>query len=477
MSPSEILVIELVANSLDAGATRVDISLEGSGPLHILLKDDGHGMRSKGEFEEYHDLGSLTKVRGSGIGWAGIGAKLYIDRCTTIYTETRSTGFSASSEWSFPRRAKAPIWKDIAARGLLGGARGTVVDIMISDPKEIRKFNEEMFRETVLANYNYSMMPYGSAVIRLNEERIQPFDPEELADRSFSLDLRLRQGGHAQGRFYLLKEPAPSNFALISLVVHGKTVGDQYDFRQFARIKEPGRVAGFVFCDRLVDTITTSKDAFNRRSALWREFDKRVGKSFADWLEREGGLEKIKQEVELADLAEELQRDLDRVFATPAVRALGLDLFQSLVRRQVAILQEEGNPGVVLEGRQVTSGTLGGLDSGSGVPTEGDNPGNGVRADPDGSESVVERTRQVRGSVRIAYVSSPDRVERAWADPGLQAIVINTAHEAFKSSDSLESIPFYTIDCCFTVVTETVEDSWKREEIIKRLFAAYLSET
>ena len=477
MSPSEILIIELVANSLDAGATRIDIALEGSDPLHILVRDDGHGMRAKKEFEEYHDLGSLTKIRGSGIGWAGIGAKLYIDRCTTIYTETRSTGFSASSDWSFPQRAKAPIWKDVASRGLLGGKRGTAIDIRILDPKEVRKFTEEMIVETVLANYNYSMMPHGPAVIRLNDERIQPFDPDEFAEKSFALDLKLKQGGHARGRFCLLKQPAPSSFALVSLVVHGKTVGDQYDFRQFARIKEPERIAGFVVCDRLVDTITTSKDAFNRRSVLWREFDKKVGKSFADWLEREGGLEKIKQEVELADLAEELQRDLERVFATPTIRALGLDLFQNLVRRQVAIMQEGGSPGVVVEGSQLTSGTMGGVDRGSGVPTEGDNPSNGIRADTNGGESIIERSRQVRGSVRIAYAAFPDRVERTWADPGMEAIVINTAHEAFQSSDSLESIPFYTIDCCFAVVTETVEDAWKREEILKRLFAAYLSET
>lgn len=477
MSPSEILIIELVANSLDAGATRIDIALEGTHPLHVLVKDDGHGMRTKKEFEEYHDLGSLTKIRGSGIGWAGIGAKLYIDRCSNIYTETRSAGFSASSEWSFPQRAKAPIWKDVAGRGLLGGKRGTAVDITISDPKEIRKFTEEMVRETVQANYNYSMIPHGSAVIRLNDERIQPFDPSESAEKFFSLDLRLKQGGNARGAFCLLKESAPAKFALVSLVVHGKTVGDQYDFRQFARIKDPERVAGFVVCDRLVDAITTSKDAFNRRSALWREFDKKVGKTFADWLEREGGLEKIKQEVELANLAEELQRDLDRVFSTPTIRELGLDLFQNLVRRQVAIQQDGGNPGVLVEGSQVTTGTLGGVDTGEGVPTEGDDPGNGIRADTNGGESIVERPRRVRGGVKIAYASFPERIERAWADPGLQAIVINTAHEAFLSSDSLESIPFYTIDCCFSVVTETIEDAWKREEILKRLFAAYLSET
>ena len=32
-----------------------------------------------------------------------------------------------------------------------------------------------------------------------------------------------------------LSEDAPAGFALVSIVVHGKTIGEQYDFRQFGR--------------------------------------------------------------------------------------------------------------------------------------------------------------------------------------------------------------------------------------------------
>src|SRR3989304_1155079 len=184
VAPYEILLIELVANALDAGAEHVAVDLEGQRPLHVVVTDDGQGMKSRKEFEEYHDLGSLTKTRGGGIGWAGIGAKLYIDRCDTIYTETRAYAFAGASSWSFPKDAKAPIWRDVSPRGLIGGKRGTAVEITASDPKEIARFSQEAIIDTLLANYNYAMKPHGGAVITLNGERIQPYDPAAYPGKS-----------------------------------------------------------------------------------------------------------------------------------------------------------------------------------------------------------------------------------------------------------------------------------------------------
>ena len=146
IAPSEILMIELVANSLDAGAEDLAVDLEGDEVVHLVVTDNGHGMKSRKEFEEYHDLGSLTKSRGGGIGWAGIGAKLYIDRCDSIYTETRSASFTGASSWSFPKGEKAPKWREIPPHGLLRGKRGTAIEITISDRKEIQLCHETPWR-------------------------------------------------------------------------------------------------------------------------------------------------------------------------------------------------------------------------------------------------------------------------------------------------------------------------------------------
>lgn len=221
---------------------------------------------------------------------------------------------------------------------------------------------------------------------------------------------------------------------------------------------------------------TTSKDAFNRRSSLWKDFDKRIGKIFSTWLDREGELEKIKSDLALEKLAAEIQEDLNQVFSRPEIRQLSLDLFQDFRRRLTPIPDPNGmDRGSVVSGAQDTSGTLGGPGAGSGVPTEGDDPGTAVAKDETGPEAVATKERRVRGGIRLTFASFPDRLERAWVDPGLQAIVVNDAHQAFKCADDLDSVFFYAVDCCFSVVTETIEHSAERDQVLSKLFGAYSS--
>ena len=85
----EITVLELLANAVDAKATKIKFKFDKEGDnVTIVCMDNGKGMNSS-EFIEYHNLGSLTKDKTSGtIGFAGIGAKLCIDLCDKIYSET-----------------------------------------------------------------------------------------------------------------------------------------------------------------------------------------------------------------------------------------------------------------------------------------------------------------------------------------------------------------------------------------------------
>src|SRR5206468_4050421 len=142
-----------------------------------------------------------------------------------------------------------------------------------------------------------------------------------------------------------------------------------------------------------------------------------------------------------------------------------LDLFQALNRKIAAIKDPTGESlGTEVDGSQKTTGTYGGTGEGNGVVTEGDDPGTGIRADPAGELPVKERARRLRGGIRILYHPYPDKAERAWVDPGVPAVVINTAHDAFKCADAQDTLPFYTIDNCFDVVTETLEDPKSRQE-------------
>ena len=90
-NPGEMVVTEAIANSLDVDSDRIDIKIgkNSNGKRMITFQDNGPGM-NKEVFADYHVGSRSTKSKGTGIGFAGIGAKVYLaawDK-TEIFTET-----------------------------------------------------------------------------------------------------------------------------------------------------------------------------------------------------------------------------------------------------------------------------------------------------------------------------------------------------------------------------------------------------
>lgn len=125
-SLEETILTEIVANALDSAATTVDITInpaEGA----LIVADNGSGMQ-RCELARYHDIAATTKVRGQGIGFAGVGIKLGLLACREVLTETRRSGAHVASRWHLASRHRAP-WKWTPPPGLLGG-RGTAVRLV-----------------------------------------------------------------------------------------------------------------------------------------------------------------------------------------------------------------------------------------------------------------------------------------------------------------------------------------------------------
>ena len=102
----EAVLVELIANSLDAKAANIRINLDPNKST-LTVQDDGAGM-TQDEFERYHDLAESAKVRGSGIGFARLGAKLAHQVGKRVVTETRSDSYRGASEWS-PKSCAPPF--------------------------------------------------------------------------------------------------------------------------------------------------------------------------------------------------------------------------------------------------------------------------------------------------------------------------------------------------------------------------------
>src|SRR5215467_10609210 len=70
-SLEETVLTEIVANSLDSGATRIELEAD-AGSSTLVVRDDGAGMQRR-ELARFHDIAASSKTRGEGIGFAGVG--------------------------------------------------------------------------------------------------------------------------------------------------------------------------------------------------------------------------------------------------------------------------------------------------------------------------------------------------------------------------------------------------------------------
>lgn len=127
----EAILTELIANALDSKATRLDFTVN---PAERFLRcvDNGIGMK-RAQLKEYHNIASSDKVRGAGIGFAGVGAKLSLLLAERVVTESKGgRGSRAATEWRMTNPYRAP-WKFVPTSDAIPYSRGTSVTIYFTD--------------------------------------------------------------------------------------------------------------------------------------------------------------------------------------------------------------------------------------------------------------------------------------------------------------------------------------------------------
>lgn len=126
----ETVLTEIVANSLDSGATQIAITPDPVAAT-LLVVDDGSGMKRR-ELSRFHDIASSSKTRGEGIGFAGVGIKLALLLANEVVTETRRGSTHVATRWRLASKHKAP-WKWEPPAGLVG-VHGTAVRMDFASP-------------------------------------------------------------------------------------------------------------------------------------------------------------------------------------------------------------------------------------------------------------------------------------------------------------------------------------------------------
>jgi hypothetical protein len=128
-SIEETILTEIMANSLDSGATQVIFDCDPA-QRTLTAVDNGRGMQRR-ELARFHDIAASSKTRGQGIGFAGVGIKLGLLLCEEVFAETRRGKTHVASSWHLASRHRAR-WKWVAPADLVS-ERGTAVRLKLQN--------------------------------------------------------------------------------------------------------------------------------------------------------------------------------------------------------------------------------------------------------------------------------------------------------------------------------------------------------
>lgn len=438
---TEVVVVELIANSLDAGASRIQIDFDPSKKL-LVVTDNGKGM-SESDFEEYHDFAAGLKVKGSGIGFAGLGAKISFNVADRVITETRSASFAGGSNWYLQSKKKL-VWEDIPLSRLKG--YGTRVEVWFrQDVKPTYSSYDDLVKllqqhylpllDSKFLNLYESIKCYSSNLrFIVNGHEIKP---GKLAD-DFSLEkvkeIFPQKAGKrfGYGVFGLAQSEYPLGHDMcgVLLCTHGKVVKADF-FNQFPGSFGP-RILGVVEVPELVKFLTTSKTDFTR-AGKHKEFERLydpIRQEFKSWL-KDLGVQL--PEVATSDEATKLERELKKLMDEIPELA---ELLGFYARKDVLELGENGPiTANFQEGTEETFPVgVGVKKAGPGPVDIGDQPGQALVEEPQGNEIAQPISRTARRGPKISFIEAPHRTDLAWVEGN--RIFINSGHPAYIKARS-----------------------------------------
>jgi Histidine kinase-, DNA gyrase B-, and HSP90-like ATPase len=333
----ETILTEIIANSLDSGASRIRIEAD---PVHATLtvSDNGSGMPRR-DLRRYHDLAASTKTKGQGIGFAGVGIKLALLVCKEVVTETRHRKAHIATTWHFASRHRAP-WKWIVPAGLVA-EQGTAVKLHLADslsPLTDRGYIEAAVRRHYQPLLDPACEPQLAAIYR--HDLVFEVNGERLPKRGFraaetaALEIHVGRKRKPSAMGYLYREPVvlPEDQQGVAVSTYGKIIKRGWDWLGISP-RAPECTGGLIEAPALAGSLTLNKGDFIRtggRGAAYLAFRKAmqevVMRQLAAW-----GDGRDEQEAPRPRSMRALERDLERVLMDLSE---GFPLVASLVEQR-----------------------------------------------------------------------------------------------------------------------------------------------
>ena len=431
----DVVVSELVANSLDAKPSQISIDWDEKKRI-LVVTDDGIGMDSNA-FEQYHDFAAELKTRGDGIGFAGVGAKISFNVASMVITETRHKGKGSASDWRWGSDGSL-IWNRVKSNKLQ--TDGTRVEVHF-EPGEflldvddayllavLKKQYLPLFITDFLRAYESIGMYQIRPKFTLNGSPLLAEDLVSVAGLTKVERLQLKSGTSdiGWGAIGVAQQDRPiggSDYGVL-LCTYGKVVKPELFGLSTGLLGT--KLFGIVEIPGLIQYLTTNKAGLKggpgRTPGLNRLLDP-VREELRDFLAKHGV---SVAEPQRNQLSAKLERELTKI-----VRQLPeLRDFNGLLGRTQRL--RKSDTGDIPTSPDRDSGGTGAVKS-EVNDTGGNGAGSGGtsrKRDSNGrTPANRQRSRNSQGP-RVAFEDHTDRDETAWLDSN--TIVINSGHAAYR---------------------------------------------
>lgn len=422
---AEIVIVELIANSLDAKSKNINITYDGSQKI-LSISDDGNGMGEK-QFQEYHDFAAGIKIKGTGIGFAGVGAKISFNIANKVITETISNEFKGASNWYWETEKKL-IWEDKRNEHL--AKKGTLVKIYFNKNSDIPYKKTEdiiqilyrhylpLFDKTFLELYDALGIYSKKLSFWVNGKVCNRVDIESELKlgkvKKFFLERKGKKYGY--GFFGIASNECPLPTAPgVILSTYGKVV--KSEFFNYYLTDLSAKIFGIVEIPELVKFLTTSKTDFVSRGNQ-KELESLIDpvrNQFKIWLKEEFGIENVI--VEKKDDVRKIEKLLSKIIdEVPELKD-----FWGAINRKTVI-------------KEINDGQISVSSSDASFPSYPDNATDGIAANPqtivdvgdsEGKSSIEDNNgfkkgkpiaRKSKTGPKIAFIEMPDRDEISWVE-------------------------------------------------------------
>lgn len=481
----EAIITELIANALDSGASNMDFVIDASICAFQII-DNGKGMSAK-DFEEYHDIAATTKIRGEGIGFAGVGVKLSLLLSEKVVTETKTKNNHQSSMWQLDQSQRAP-WEFIEPKGSIRSATGTSVTFFLPDKnsslldtdfvssviqKHFYPLLHDAFMENILVYY------YKNGVrITVNGTEVELPHGESISSKSFFV--RIGKLGKPVGVGFLDKasKDLDEDKRGIAVSTFGKVIKRGWDWLG-VHPRNPALLTGIVEIPKLSEILTLNKADFLKDANNLQKYY-RFRKAAQE------AIEPILREIgEISTQREQIERDLRPLQKQIEEVLTGLlpefpELNPLLGRRGKGapttgiIPDPDSQPiGTLDKGVDTMSGTQGGKKKGNGIDVApGDRPGERIEPDDEPTERGFEHEgHRKRPGLMIGFEHNPARTDLGWLNDS--TIWINEAHPAYMKATDYESKNYHIVLVVSWVLSYHLGPDKSQLEFLNRFLSAW----